>query len=484
MATGILGFGCYLPKYRIKRDEIAKAWQGRARGERTVACTDEDSVTMAAEACLNAVAFSGVNPAKDLDAIYLGTDSPPYMEHSVTAILKEVMGMGEEAEVADFTLSPRASFAALKAARDAIEAQRLRKVLVVGSDCRPPSPGSELELSFGSGAAAVLLGRDGAIATIEDVYTYSTLAMDRWRGSQEAFVRSYDYRYTREVGYLNHVQKACEGLLKKTGRKLSDFHHVVLQQPDERVVKDIAKKLKVQDGQFTTGFIAAELGDLGAASVLMGLGSILEKAEPGQRILAISYGAGTSDAISLVVTEEILKKREKARATVPFLEDYINDRKYMDYIKYLKTMGLLREVKEPANMAVPVMSPFIQRAHKELYRPLGNKCQSCGHIDFPPSLRKICTRCGKTEMAEIVLSKRGTIHTFCVNYYMPAPYEAPLPLIFVDLEDGPRYEAMGTEFEPEELKVNQKVELVLRVLNRERGATLYGYKVRALKGNR
>ena len=50
MSTGIVSFGVYVPKYRIRREDIAKAWGGRARGEISIALPNEDSATMAAEA--------------------------------------------------------------------------------------------------------------------------------------------------------------------------------------------------------------------------------------------------------------------------------------------------------------------------------------------------------------------------------------------------------------------------------------------------
>lgn len=100
---------------------------------------------------------------------------------------------------------------------------------------------------------------------------------------------------------------------------------------------------------------------------------------------------------------------------------------------------------------------------------------------LPPSLRVLCIKCGGADLEQVKLSKRGKIHTYCINYYMPPPLEAPLAMIFGDLNDGLRYQALGAEMKPEDLRIDMPVELVLRLVTVERGISLYGYKFRALQ---
>ena len=55
--AGIVGYGAYIPKYRIKVDEIARSWgrepeslkKSLCVNEKAVASVDEDTVTMAVE---------------------------------------------------------------------------------------------------------------------------------------------------------------------------------------------------------------------------------------------------------------------------------------------------------------------------------------------------------------------------------------------------------------------------------------------------
>ena len=80
--TGIISWGCYLPKYRIKVENISKV-QGKSAEqikksllikEKTVPGIDEDTVTMTVEAARNSLI---INP-KDIGAIYIGSESHPY----------------------------------------------------------------------------------------------------------------------------------------------------------------------------------------------------------------------------------------------------------------------------------------------------------------------------------------------------------------------------------------------------------------------
>ena len=169
MGAGILGYGVYIPKFRIKREDIGKAWGGRGKGENSVTNYNEDVITMAVEASQNAVKNAGINPS-DLGAIYLGTASAPQIEQSSVGTIALTLGCKSAIDMADFGASPRASVAALKACLDAIDAGRIKYGLVIGSDCRLGEPGSEQESNMGAAAVAFVLGKGDVVVQIEKIH--------------------------------------------------------------------------------------------------------------------------------------------------------------------------------------------------------------------------------------------------------------------------------------------------------------------------
>ena len=80
--TGIVSYGFYIPKYRIKIGDIAKVWGKEEKNisrsllvkEKTVAGIDEDSLTMAYES--SKMAFEGLNiDKKKIGDVYVGSES-------------------------------------------------------------------------------------------------------------------------------------------------------------------------------------------------------------------------------------------------------------------------------------------------------------------------------------------------------------------------------------------------------------------------
>jgi hydroxymethylglutaryl-CoA synthase len=335
--AGIIGYGVYIPKYRLKVEDPTKVWLGgaaarEARGEKSVCAIDEDIVTMAVEAGEKAIKHAGVDPS-EIGAIHIGTSSSPYIEKYVSPILAEALELHPETTMIDYCGSLNAAGMALLGCLDAIEAKRIKCGIVISSENRAAAPGSEGEVLFGAGATAFVVGVDGIIAEIEGTHTYSTSLTDRWRAASDPTVSNFfDYRFDREYGYQKHVVESTKGLMGKLERKSEDYSHVVFQQPDPRLPGLAARSLGIKREQLALGSSAIFFGDLGASSAFVGLAAVLDKAKPGERILLSSYGSGSSNAFSLIVRDETEKKRDRV---VP-VEKYLKRKEYIDYPVYLK----------------------------------------------------------------------------------------------------------------------------------------------------
>jgi hydroxymethylglutaryl-CoA synthase len=123
-----------------------------------------------------------------------------------------------------------------------------------------------------------------------------------------------------------------------TGTTPADFAFAVFHQPNTKFPQRVAKTLGFKPDQIQAGLLVPVIGNTYAGSALVGLTAILDVAEPGQRILVVSFGSGAgSDAFCLRTTDLLLERRSRAPST----RDYIERRTEIDYATYARFRGKL-----------------------------------------------------------------------------------------------------------------------------------------------
>src|SRR5438034_9846446 len=153
---GLVGVGGCVPRYRLSGKALAQVWGGGASGERAVANYDEDALTMATEAALDAMAG---RESSRVGACFFASTSAPYVEKSNATLLATVVDLPIAVLTADITGSLRSGTTALRLALDAVAAGSVREALVAAGDMRPVAPGGELEPLLGDGAGAAVVCR-------------------------------------------------------------------------------------------------------------------------------------------------------------------------------------------------------------------------------------------------------------------------------------------------------------------------------------
>lgn len=347
--TGIIGYGAYIPRFRLRVEDIWDVWVNptdtatiiqKRRGliEKAVTRWDEDSVTMAIYAAKSSLEIAGIS-AEDINAIYFGSCTNPYSSGSAGAVIAEALGLSPELFCADCQFTTKSGTAALQVCAGLINAGIIRYGLAIGSDalsCHVP-PNDALEYSASSGAVALVIGKFGVIAEIEGMYSYTTLTPEFFRLSGERYIKhaaSEDDEYL--WGYNRHIKKAVEGYLEKFGCEVSDFIYVAISQPDGQMPIDVSKEIGFSEKQIKPGLIATEIGDCGSASSVLSLAAILDQAKPDERILLISYGFGAGcDVLGLKTTNLLEEGREK-RKTCLSVKELINNKEYLSYAQYLR----------------------------------------------------------------------------------------------------------------------------------------------------
>jgi hydroxymethylglutaryl-CoA synthase len=350
MEVGIAGYGAYVPRHRIKVEEIAKTWGADAPSykkglmllEKSVPSPDQDTITMSVEAARSAIRRAGCDP-KAIGAIYIGSESHPYAVKPSGTVVAEAIGATPEIHCADFEFACKAGSEGMFVALSLVKAGQMDWALGIGADTSQGAPGDALEYSASAGAAAFVMGRERLVAVCEDTYAFMTDTPDFWRREYQFYPR-HAGRFTGEPAYFKHVLSCARGLMKKTSTTPEDFRWAVFHQPNGKFPLKAAEELGFPKEKVDQGRLSPTLGNTYSGSSPMGLTAILDVAKPGDRILMVSYGSGAgSDGFIWRVTERIGEVRNLAAHTRAQLEDRPI---YVDYGTYAKYRGKIRKLAD------------------------------------------------------------------------------------------------------------------------------------------
>lgn len=342
-SVGIVGYGAYVPQYRLPGSEVARIWTNGLGGspvkEKAVAGLDEDVITMSIEAARNAVKRSQISPTK-IRAVWVGSESHPYAVKPSSTIVAEAIGTAPNIQAADWEFACKAGTEAVQASIGIIGSGMGQYTLSIGMDTAQGRPGDALEYTAASGGAAFLLGpAEESVAIYQGSYSYVTDTPDFWRRAEESYP-SHGDRFTGEPAYFQHSYAAASKLLELMGTSASDYTYAVFHQPNVKFPSRVAKMLGFSPEQIEAGLLANDIGNVYSGSCMIGLTAILDIAKPGDRILMVSYGSGAgSDAFDLLVTDKITERQERA----PKTRDYISRRIEIDYATYARYRGKLKE---------------------------------------------------------------------------------------------------------------------------------------------
>lgn len=340
--VGIVGYGAYVPRYRLPGSEVARVWTQGLGGspvkEKAVAGLDEDVTTMSIEAARNAVARAQIDP-KLIRAVWVGSESHPYAVKPTSTIVAESIGTSPNIQAADWEFACKAGTEAVQASIGIVGSGMGAYTLSIGMDTAQGRPGDALEYTAASGGAAFVIGpASEAVAVYQGSYSYVTDTPDFWRREGEMYP-SHGDRFTGEPAYFAHTLAASEAIMTMMGTKPSDYAFAVFHQPNVKFPTRAAKMLGFSREQIETGLLVGEIGNVYSGSCMIGLTAILDIARPGDRILMVSYGSGAgSDAFDLLVTERIHDVQKLALST----RAYIARRTEIDYATYSRYRGKLR----------------------------------------------------------------------------------------------------------------------------------------------
>lgn len=337
---GIVGYGAYIPRNRIKVEEIAKVWgadapsykKGLMLEEKSVPSPDQDTITMSVEASKRALKRALINPA-EIGAVYIGSESHPYAVKPSGTVLAEALGATPDVHTADFEFACKAGTEGMFVALSLVKAGEIKYGLAVGADTSQGAPGDALEYSAAAGAAAFIFGNNNIVAKVLETYSYTTDTPDFWRREYQYYPQ-HGGRFTGDPAYFKHIVGAAKGMMEKTGIKPNELDYVIFHQPNGKFPLKVGKMLGFEREQIEPGWLVNMLGNTYSGSSPLGLTATLDIAKAGNKIMLVSYGSGAgSDAFIFEVTERIDEVRHLAPKTRDLLE---YNRNYLEYGEYAK----------------------------------------------------------------------------------------------------------------------------------------------------
>ncbi|MBW8012481.1 MAG: hydroxymethylglutaryl-CoA synthase [Chloroflexi bacterium] len=339
--VGIVGYGAYVPRYRLPASEVSRVWTDSMGAtpikEKSVPGLDEDVATMSIEAARNALLRAEIAPT-EIRAVWVGSESHPYAVKPTSTIVAEAIGAVPNTQAADWEFACKAGTEAMVAAMGLVGSGMAGYAMAIGMDTAQGRPGDALEYTAAAGGAAFIIGpEDDSLAVIESTYSFVTDTPDFWRRAYQKYPE-HGHRFTGEPAYFKHIASAGLAFLEMTETTPEDYAYIVLHQPNAKFPQRAAAKLGFEPEQVKTGLLVSEIGNTYSGAAIIGLTAILDEAQPEDKILLISFGSGAgSDAMALRVTESIEKRRHLA----PKVRDYISRRTEVDYATYVRMRGKL-----------------------------------------------------------------------------------------------------------------------------------------------
>lgn len=346
MQVGIVGFGAYVPCYRIAVEEIAsesghdikKINASLAVREKAVPGKDEDTITIGVQAAKNALLRANINSEK-IGAVYVGSESHPYVVKPSATIIATACNIRENYKAADVEFACKGGTAALQIGMSLVKAGMVEYALAVGADTAQAAPRDILEFTAGAGGGAFVIGSktEELVAVVDDTCSLSSDTPDFWRRSLQKYPEHVG-RFTAEPAYYSHIIRMAEYILERNSLEASYFSHVVFHQPNGKFPLAVAHKLGFVKKQYETGLLVQTIGNAYSGSSLLGLNAVLEVANPGEKILLVSYGSGSGcDAFIMTMQNAVIAKRNLA----PSIHSYIQHKKNISYATYRRHSDLI-----------------------------------------------------------------------------------------------------------------------------------------------
>jgi 3-hydroxy-3-methylglutaryl CoA synthase/uncharacterized OB-fold protein len=462
LETGITSIAAYLPRRRLARKAIVAANQwanpGLAKlgaGHRTICSHDEDSLTMAVEACRNClVDAGGFRP----QLVQFASTTPPFADRANSVMLTEALTLPVETQCMDAAGYLGSGAGALVHALNGD-----RPALTTASDKRVARIASPQELSFGHAAAAVATGTEHLIARFVAAHCLAVDFVDHYRSTGTASDYVLEERWIRDEGQMKVAPPAIRALLDKAECKIGDIRHVAISGVPRATLAAIAKTCGIVGAQLVDP-LDQECGNTGSAHALLMLCHALESAGPGEKILLLNVAQGAQGL--LFETTDAIAGWKPASTVRAQLASGFEDDNYLRFLSFCGEIDVDWGIRAERDNRT-ALSAF-NRHRRTITSFVGGICSACGTRQFPKGQCCVNPQCRRfdTLVDEPFQHKIGKVRSFTEDW-LAVSANPPMMYGNVGFEDGGVVMMELADFEPGQLAVGTPVRFVFRIKDRD-----------------
>jgi uncharacterized OB-fold protein len=223
--------------------------------------------------------------------------------------------------------------------------------------------------------------------------------------------------------------------------------------------------------------LTAAIGNTGTAHLAVALADVLDRAEAGQVVLAVSVADG-ADAFVLRTTEALAR----FAPTTTVADQIAGGNDGLPYATFLTWRGMLE--REPARRPdpEPPAAPPSFRSEDWKFAFTASRCDECTTRHLPP--QRVCVRCGAVDRmsTEPLADVPATIATYTVDR-LAFSLNPPVVAAVVDFDGGGRFQCEMTDVDPSQVRIGDRVEMTFRRLfTADNGVHNYFWKARPMRG--
>ncbi len=361
--------------------DVSKYNESLGQYKMAIAAPDEDIVTLGANAAFPLLNEENIS---EIDTLLFATESGIDQSKSAGVFVHDLLKLPKTCRVLELKQACYSATGAIQMALGMIAHQPKRKILIIAADIAKYGLKTPGESSQGCGAIAMLLTQNPKLMAIESgsgIHTESV--MDFWRPNylEEALVNGM---YSSKL-YMSSLESCWQSYVQNTARTFDDHsffcYHAPLprlvEKSHSRLAKQSKKPLDNQEElkkQVEDSLVyGREIGNSYAASLYIGLASLLDKAKSNldnARVGFYSYGSGLVSEFFSGVIESNYKQHLHSIAH----QKMIDERKELSYDEY-EDFYLFRLPKDGSALKLPRHQKGLFRLaavqdHKRIYEKL------------------------------------------------------------------------------------------------------------------